>query len=307
MVSARHEVMHRIFREDATLFARVIERCAGIRLPPPTKVSVVNTELNEPLVIERRIDTLLLAEAEIKEGRYHLVVESQSSWDGKKLDSLTYYVAYLVNKFACPVVVLMVCTDADTARAFREPLVLGLPGIPTLTLRMVVLGPDTVPAVVDLHDACEDPVVALFSALTHSLDPDVVKILEVLAPALATIDEETAGFMAEFAELGLADTAAREFWRSLMSAMTYPYQNRLRDEWREEGRAEGRAEGRQEGQVQGEAAALLMILEGRGILVTSQIRERVMACTDAKVIESWLVRAARATTLDEVFSPQDPE
>jgi hypothetical protein len=317
MVSARHEVMHRVFREDPTLFVRVIERCAGIRLPSPTQVSVVNTELNEPLVIERRVDTLLLAEAQIKEGRYHLVVESQSDWDDKKIDSLAYYVAYLVNKFKCPVVVLMVCTDSTTARTFRDPLVLGLPDIPTLTLRMVVLGPDNVPAVVDHAQACDDPVVALFSALTHCLDPKVEKILEVLAPALATIDEETAGFMAEFVDLGLGDTSAREFWRRLMTAMTYPYQNRLGDEWREEGRAEGLAEGRaeglaeglakghREGKVQGEITALLMILQGRGITVTSRIYERVMACTDVDVIDGWLLRAVHATTADEIFGTED--
>lgn len=86
-----------------------------------------------------------------------------------------------------------------------------------------------------------------------------------------------------------------------MSAMTYPYQNRLRDGWREEGREEGRAEGR----VRGEAAALLMILQGRGIPVTSKICERVMSCTDADEIEGWLLRAAHANTADEVFDPQN--
>jgi hypothetical protein len=102
--------------------------------------------------------------------------------------------------------------------------------------------------------------------------------------------------------------------------MTYPYQNRLRDEWREEGRGEGRAEGleegraegleegrvegRAEGQVRGEAAALLMILQGRGIPITLKISERIMSCTDADVIEGWLLRAAQATTADEVFGPE---
>jgi len=81
---------------------------------------------------------------------------------------------------------------------------------------------------------------------------------------------------------------------------------KLRTEGRTEGRAEGRTEGRAEGRAEGRT-------EGRRDLLTTLLRarfgDRVSATVEARIqdatlaqIDSWGVRFATATTIDEVFA-----
>ncbi|MET7338632.1 hypothetical protein [Nonomuraea sp. NPDC005650] len=68
---------------------------------------------------------------------------------------------------------------------------------------------------------------------------------------------------------------------------------RFKSEFAEMLRAEGRAEG--------EAKSVLKVLEQRNIPVSDSVRERVLACTDLALLESWLVRSLKATTAEELF------
>ena len=52
---------------------------------------------------------------------------------------------------------------------------------------------------------------------------------------------------------------------------------------------------------QGKAEALLAVLTARGITVPDDERDRVRRCTDPNLLDTWLVKAATATTLTEVF------
>ena len=56
--------------------------------------------------------------------------------------------------------------------------------------------------------------------------------------------------------------------------------------------AKGRAEGR--------AHAILDVLEARGVHVSDEARARVLACTDAAQLATWLRKAATATSIDQV-------
>jgi len=113
-----------------------------------------------------------------------------------------------------------------------------------------------------------------------------------VAAALDAIDTETATALAEFTEAGLGDTAGQK-WRALMTATTYPYVSQLRSQGREEGRQEGLAEGR--------AAAVVRVLDHRGISVPNAARARILACTDIDTLDAWLDRALVLTIIEELF------
>jgi hypothetical protein len=53
--------------------------------------------------------------------------------------------------------------------------------------------------------------------------------------------------------------------------------------------------------------ALLEVLDARKIALTEAQRAVVRSCTDAKVRGAWVVRAATATTADEIFGPRSTE
>lgn len=55
-------------------------------------------------------------------------------------------------------------------------------------------------------------------------------------------------------------------------------------------------------EARGEAKMLLTVLAARGFVVDEATRARVLACTDAALLEGWGRRAVGARTLDEVFA-----
>jgi hypothetical protein len=296
MVTAEHEALHKIFQHDTELFARTMRHVFAVQVPVPRHVSITNTDFTEVRPHLRRGDSVLLAEllVEDPDNRYVMIIESQTDPDDEKAYRWPYYVAYLHDKYQCPVVLLVVCSKAVTAEWAREPILVGLPGLLCMTVRAIVLGPDNVPAITDLAMARDDVGFAVFSALTHSRSERVGVILETLAAALGTIDAETASLLAEFTEAGLGSTDGVTIWRGLMATQTYPYVSHLRSQGREEGRQEGLAEGR--------AADIVRLLDKRGIEMAPADRERILACRDAETLDVWLDRVLTIARISELFA-----
>jgi hypothetical protein len=167
MVKTPHEALHRIFQGDSMLFARAFEKLLGVEFPEPRSISVINSDLTEMEPVERRADTILLVET--GEGEHLLIIESQSRGDEAKRRSWPYYIAFLHNKYQLPVTLLVVCSKAATAAWARRPISIGLVSQPSLVTYPLVLGPDNVPVILEVDEAAEDVVLAVFSALTHKV------------------------------------------------------------------------------------------------------------------------------------------
>jgi hypothetical protein len=298
MAKPEHEALHRIFQQDSRLFARTMRRVFDIDITEPHQVTVLNVDLTETRPVERRPDSVLLTELLVEgpEYRYIVVIESQTDPEDTKRSRWPYYIAYLHDKYGCPVILLVVCSKAATAEWAREPIKIGLRGLTCMIVSPVVLGPDNVPAIIDLAEATTDVCFTVFSALTHSRSQQAGGILEVLAAALDTVDASTAASLAEFTEAGLGQTAGQQIWRALMTSQTYPYVSQLRSQGREEGREAGRAESR--------AEDIVRILDRRGISVPQEAREQILSCTDIATLDSWLDRALTATAVSDLFAPE---
>ncbi|MFT9475240.1 hypothetical protein [Streptomyces sp. 11-1-2] len=135
---------------------------------------------------------------------------------------------------------------------------------------------------------------AMFSAITHSKSENVDAILKALATTLNTLDPNQATIYAELVEAGLGDTPAREIWRDLMSALL----NFFRSEHAQRAFAEVRAEGQA---VKG-ANDVLRVLSLRGLEVTPKTRERIEACKDLDLLDTWLDRAVTASRTEDLFA-----
>jgi hypothetical protein len=57
-----------------------------------------------------------------------------------------------------------------------------------------------------------------------------------------------------------------------------------------------------EGRAAGIAESIFKVLKARGIAVSSVQQEEILSCTDLERLERWLVRAALATSTDEVLA-----
>jgi hypothetical protein len=291
MVSSLHEAMHRIFQKDPALLTRALQQVLGVAFPEPREFAGMNIDLTEIEPVERRVDTLLRAETD--DGSYLLVVESQRKKDEAKRGSWPYYLSYLYEKYRCEPVLIVTTQCRSTARWAAEPIHLGVPGRPSLTVRPLVLGPDNVPVIADAQEAERDVPLAVLSAMTHGSGPKAAAILESLAAALKTIDADTAAAFVQFVDSCLADPQVKQMWRDLMTAMQYFWRHPLAEQVREEGREQGR--------IQDRVEMILRILEWRSIPVPDAVRERVEACTDLDQLEVWAQRAVHATDAAELF------
>jgi hypothetical protein len=300
--TAEHEALHRVFREDEALFARAMARVFEVTVsaPGPGGVTVLSTDLTETEPLERRPDSVLQVEFMVEDtaGKYILVIESQTEPEEQRRRRWPHFIAHLHDKYGCPVILAVVCSKQYTARWAREPIEIGVPGLTCQTTSLVVFGPDNVPAITDPEEAADDLMLAVFSALTHSRGRTVGGILEALATALTTIDEETAANLAEFTETGLGHTVGAEIWRGMMATRTFPFVSQVRLQ----ARAEARAEARVEARVEALAAVILKVLGARGVAVDGDSRTRIESCRDADVLDLWLDRAVIATKASDLFS-----
>ncbi|GEJ98111.1 hypothetical protein [Streptomyces sp. 1-11] len=292
MVGSSHEALHRIFQKDPALLTRALQRVLHVPFPEPRQIAALNVDLTEIEPVERRVDTLLRAETD--EGTYLFVIESQGKVDDRKRGSWPYYLSYLYEKYRCEPVLIVVTQNSATAKWASRPIRLGFRDWHSLTVRPLVLGPDNVPVVADEQAAVRDVPVAVLSAMTHGRGRQAPAILESLATALQTIDDETAAVFAQFVDSCLADPQAKQMWRDLMTATQYFWRHPLAEQVREEGREEGRAEAK--------AEMILHMLQWRGIEVPDTVRDRVNACTDLNQLEVWAQCAMHAKDATELFA-----
>jgi hypothetical protein len=215
-----------------------------------------------------------------------VVIEAQLRTDARKRRSWPAYVATLYSRLGCPVVLLVVCADPAVAAWCATPIVVGEPGF---VLTPLAVGPHQVPVVTDPVLARRSPEVAVLSAMAHGQGgPDQKLVLEALLAALDVLDHDHANLYADVV-LTVLPAAARDYLEALMTTTPYRYQSDFARRYFDQGEAKG------------EAKAVLAVLGARGIEVTDEVRERISRCTDLGQLETWIRRAATATTIDDLF------
>jgi hypothetical protein len=104
--------------------------------------------------------------------------------------------------------------------------------------------------------------------------------------------------------------AAGQVLHSVMDAqraeeLMRSYGEELIERGRQQGLAQGREQGREQGLAQGRlrgrAEAVLRILAARGVHVSEEAQQRILACTDVATLDYWFDRALNATTLSDVL------
>lgn len=308
--------MHRIFREEPGLFARLLPR-AGISFPEYLSIDPLDTDLTEIKPVERRVDSIFRVQVADDEGGFLLAVESQGKPDPDKRNSWTYYLAHLYAKYRLPPILVVLCRDKATAAWAAEPIRIGRRFHTSMLVFPLVLGPGNLSVITDPDEVAEDVPLAVFSAFAHAKDPGVPAILEALAAVLerkvkskADAETDEGGGVgidsvdwAEYVDIGLGDGPARELWRQLMATWTpnFPGSGTVVEEAWLAGRAKGEAKGRAEGEAKGRAEDILRILGRRGVEVSDSVRERVSACADLDVLSGWLDRSLSVASAEELF------
>ena len=142
------------------------------------------------------------------------------------------------------------------------------------------------------------PELAVLSALAHGNEPAGMEVLLPTIEALLTLDEQRKGFYYDVVLRSLNDAMRRALEQELkMQPGKYEYQSDFARTYFGQGEAKGQAEG----EIKGETRALLAVLEARGMTLDTSTRERIEACMDAEQLQRWIVRAATASSIHDVF------
>jgi hypothetical protein len=136
--------------------------------------------------------------------------------------------------------------------------------------------------------------------MAHGGEPASVEVAKLLTTALPGLDADRARLYLDLVVNSLHD-AARAVFEALMQG-NYEYQADYSRKFYGQGLEKGIEKGIEKGVVVGEVAALLAVLEARGIELDTDDKARVERCTESTQLKTWIRRAATATTSKELFS-----
>jgi len=195
----------------------------------------------------------------------------------------------------CPVILLVVADSEDLAKWCRRPCPIGHPGF---ELHPVVV---SLPELAgwDLGDPEKHPALSVLIGLSHAPTATSAEPLFAAVKGCAMLPEQLAQ-----AAFDLLLTRANE--RALKSLEAMMQQHEYQSEFARKYLSMGREEGREEGRQEAKTEALLLILASRGIRLPAAQQERVAACRNAALLDSWVRKALSASSAEDVFGSTEP-
>ncbi|MGR6923815.1 hypothetical protein ACU635_56955 [[Actinomadura] parvosata] len=286
-----HEYLIELVRNRPSLVTSLLTEM-GVTVPVFDELLLGNTDFPDFRPTQYRADSAVILR---QGGRpvQAVVLEIQRAPDKDKQWSWPVYLSTLRAREKCPVVLLVFCQNAATAKACAQAIDMGHPG---WVLIPIVAGPGDVPVVIDTTQASANSELITLSAIVHGNGASELrdKVLQTYIQAIVQGPKDRPSYI-ELVLSSVPRSVGKMIWKELeMSVdfdylMTFPFVR----QWVERGEAEGEAKG--------EAKAILIVLESRGIPVPHEAHERIISCTDQATLATWIAKAVTVTTADELF------
>ncbi|WP_431956292.1 hypothetical protein [Nocardia lijiangensis] len=281
MPTVLHEVVIDLFRHRPRLAAELLGYVSDDPLPEFDNARLDSGDFPDIDPTEYRADAVVVL-ASGTSPVLAVIVEVQLQPDPDKHWSWPVYLTTLRARLRCQTVLLVLCPSDRTADRCTKPIRIA----PGCTLRPLVLSPKTVPVVTDAETATSNPELAVLSAIAHRRHPERNAILTTFVEHVL---DGPNGEMYLDLVTAVLPVAARHFLESLMTTGTYEYKSEFARRYYARG------------EVSSEARTLLMILRARHIHVPNEVEARIRDCTDREQLDTWVVRAATAKSLDDVL------
>ena len=138
----------------------------------------------------------------------------------------------------------------------------------------------------------------MLSVEAHGRGPNALGVGKAALVAAAEVDLEHRSIYTGLVYAAVP-AAVRAMLEELMQNQKWDWlpKSKVFEGWADQGRTEGIAIGKAEGR----AEALMVLLAARHVGLTSQQRERILACRDPRELDTWITRAAAATSADDVL------
>jgi hypothetical protein len=289
MPTQEHELLIELVHHRPSLVATLLAE-TGVTVPAYKEARLESCDLSDRIPTEYRADSVVVMVDDKPVSA--VIVEVQRKYDKRKHWSWPVYLATLRARVKCPCILLVFCPDSLEARKCAAPIDMGHPG---WTLHPIILGPDQVPMITDIARAIADPELTALSAVVHGAGDQGLKVLQVLHDSHAHIREE----QRSYSDLVLA--LLPESVVTTFKEVSVAVVDEIKHPWVRGWIAHGVAIGEAKGEARGEARAVLILLDNRGIPVSREAEERILTCTDQELLASWIVKAAAAESVEELF------
>ncbi|GAA1776897.1 hypothetical protein [Actinomadura chokoriensis] len=263
MPPVEYDKLRDMIRNRPDLVVELYQEASGIELPRYDLISVPWIGFVDQMA------TVLIGDLDQPDLMIHvellseIITERRYSWPSYLARHRAYY--------KCPVTMVVLCADEATAEWCRQPIECGLDE--GWVLRPWALNLADVPAVTDLDKARAMPELTVLSILAHADGPDQDAVLTAFAEAMSVVD--------------LGDA-----WR---------YQRYIRSQLSESARSRLDEISYARGKAKGGAEVLFTVLDTLGFTVDDALRKRITTCRDYEQIRTWMRRAFKSQTLDEIF------
>jgi hypothetical protein len=263
----------------------------NVEVPSFDEARLTEAALNELVPVEYQADAVVLFDIIYDKNTpvFGTIFEVQLDRKERKRYTWPLYGVAARARYECPFVVTVVTPDPAVARWASQAIDLG----DGMTYRVRVVGPDGVPQVTDPDRASREPQLAVLSAVAHGGgDVEVaVSVGRTAVNAVLLLPEEQRMLYSALIEKALSEAARKAL------AMEPQIEKFFSDAHR---RSYDR--GKAKGEVEGEVKALMMILKRRGIAMTDEQQQQIVACADVAILDRWLERALSVTSVDELFA-----
>lgn len=194
-------------------------------------------------------------------------------------------------RWKCDSHVLVISPRENVAAWASQPIVNG-----DSVTRVISVGPGRVPRITDPEKARASPGLALLSSAMYARKAEGQAVVQAAAAALCTLPLEVARKYISLAFHTRDPDHIRRIFEDTMQAHQEQPEEPLYNGWTLFVR-----EMQEEAAAKATVRVLLRQLERRGFMDPA-IRERVLACTDAATLDTWLDRVLVATSAAEVFA-----
>jgi hypothetical protein len=247
-----------------------------------------SAELNERLPVEAVADSVVSVVTP-HGSRAYVVVEVQRRFIEAKVWKWLAYVGNLAGRRRAPVALVVICLDETTAAKCAEPL---FPDYSSVILAPIVVGPVELRRWLQVGDIRASPEIATLAAVAL----DDLEVAITVATDLVTRGDERGSFNYAYLKAYLGEPIRKELEKMISKTELYACHEDdyfTRPFW---------DAGHQEGRVQAAVVALHGVLAARGLELQERHRALVDACDDEAVAQQWVMRAAVAAGVDEVFA-----
>jgi hypothetical protein len=317
MASFKHQGLCKLLGERPGFVPVLLQTLLGMKLPSNVVIVPAPETIRELGLPEHAADVVVAhRRATSRRLNEAFVFEVQLRPDRDKWWSWPVHLCGTRARHRCPTTLVVITTNERTARWAAAPIDFGrTQGM----LRPLVIGPQQIPRMLELHEARACPELATLAVIVHGHHPGSKRLgrnaLEAVLERLAKRRERDR-LLLELILGSLPAGTLREI-EDEMDVHATPLLSKWSKQRIAEGRAlgkreglqkglqkglqQGRRDGRQEGQHEGRQRALLLVLRSRGLAPKPTQLRRIGICTDSRQLDAWLRRAAVVQRVEELF------